>query len=1195
MVCTLWACTSQTTKEQRIILATEHIEDPIRILEARAELEALRALTPASDELLFAIVPDALDEIATGSPAYQRALTEPENIVLLGAQDTEDLGPALEDVDPQRKTSAIKLYTQARGLRQTGGSTEAIGLLEQAARLDPSSASIQRELGDALIIANDHVGAIKAFERAIELGDRSPRALIHIASEASARGDYDRIILLTSQAMANKTINNHPLAQSIAGVLLGTAQINSGYLKAGAQTLGGALESFDTGSRDLRWRREIIQILNQRAQLWILTGDAWASIGAHQRAQDAYASAGQGVEHAPLALVARQIASSLRQGHPSSASLILLGHLQHNLTDLGSEELRWALALSEVDGVSDVLGAAIGELAKRPGITPSIRRSILGIQLRTLDPDRMVSVLARADLDANDPVVCLNALRSITDESDRIDAALAILDTNPSIARAIATGLTRTLSNPVEFIQDHPRPDTLAGELLVASVGIGLGRADLIGHLDSISVDDIAEDISERSDSWLGVHAQAMALAGKWGQVQPMIAELRSRSDSGNSRATRQLASALIITQQPKAAMELIGLHADDADADTHDLMLGAQIALMLGEFEPAGSFLERASELDPFDEKIYEHLFTIRSSNSPMGNEEELRFIVRQLGTSRPRSSLLGLIRANELARNGLINEAETLLLDLNTRYPYREVGYDLLLSIWKTHQTEEDSSALADGVGWLESRLEADPNSVQGMMIVAQGLFDLEQHQRAITILQDGYARTGSFELARAIEQLLAGPLDQAQEADQHLLDRLALLTGVDPTIEQASFLARDTEKDQSANMLALLRANLPTDIELLPPQRDQLAQIVFTLADTADPLHNESALLDLISVIEQRTTKLGFALSRAKLLLLAQQPELDMDRLIEVIIASSLQAETDDDRNTLEALPIQSLLGEDRPHEAIALIARFATHSNTLNPDYATETYRLLAAVGTNTDMIGVMDLLDERGLMPAVIDLTTTSLGTPERDVPAITNDQMRADLAYTAAALSTVFERDDQARSYYELALSYDPNHAWSNNDYGYMLAELGEQMDQAVEMLERAAKALPNEASVIDSLAWVRYKMGMFEDKFDENGQAVTPGAISLLIRATNLDAKRENATILLHLGDALWRGGYQNRANDAWLSAEDILRSRIRLLNAQSPPNPRAIEGLSSDLREVRYRLQDAESTGNPKLAPLAGQTDPN
>ncbi len=1191
------ACTQQQTKQERLIEITEHIESPLRTLEARAELELLSPMDPASDDVLRTIAPDALNELLPGSPGYQRALTDPAQVAAdaLASGDVQgqtDHGKTIHDkIDRSRKSQAVKLYTQARTLRQTGNTAEAIELLKQASQLDPFAGSLFRELGDALILANDRVGAINAYEHAIELGNRSPRALVHLASDASTRGDDSRVLWLGSTALADHAIEKHPMARSIIGVLLGSAQINSGYLKAGALTLEESLSSFDTTSRDLRWKREIIGIMSQRSSLWILAGDAWASIGAHQRAQDAYAYAyaDANSQQSPLALVARQIGSALRQGRPAGASLIFLSHLEGSATDLGAEEHHWANTLASFEGISDVLANSINELSTRPNLQPSVQRSLLGVELEALDAEQGIYRLANAGSIANDPILCLQVLSQIEDEDERFDAASLILQANPSIARAVASGFLRTLDHPVEFIGSHAEPSSQAQELLLTAMGLGLGRADLIGYLDS----NLTLNLTELHTShWLAAHAQAFALVGQWKNASTLIAKLEQHTHDDNPQASRQLASTLVVAQQATAAWDVIEPLANDADAQVEDLLLGAQIAQTRQDFEAAVSYLERASQVDPFNEKIIEQLFMLRSPSSPTGDVEELGLIVRQLSSTRPRSTLFGLLRARELARNNLITEAEILLIDLNTRYPQREIGYDLLLSIWKTQSTTNYPNALVKGVEWLEGRIQSDPNSIQGIIKTAQGLLELKESQRSYQTLVDGYARTGSFELGRTIELMLDGPMEQPKEARDHAIDRLSKLEGIDPAIEYAVFLATLQTQEAIDDLLARLHTSFQAQgvqIELLPAQKNQLTQLVFALVDSIETLHSESSILDLISLIESHTPELGFHLARVQVLLLSQQHELDLDQLIGVMQASAAQVDEELERNQLLTLPVQSLLGEGRTHEAIALLSRLSIESDSLNADFVVETYRLLGMVGNNADMLGVLDLYTQHdGMLAQAIELTTNQLGTPARSKPAITLDEQRADLAYTAAVMATAFDRNDQSESYYQLALSYDINHAWSNNDYGYMLAEIGDRMEYAVELLERAVLSLPNEASVIDSLAWVRYKMGIFDDIEQGEGQPKTQGAISLLERANELDVDRQNATIMLHLGDALWRGGYIERASNAWIGAEDIARSRIRELSSQANPNQRAIDAMSAELREIRYRLQDAESTGRPTIAPL-------
>jgi tetratricopeptide (TPR) repeat protein len=1252
MMTVLPACSSQQTSQERIVQDTQHIEDPIRALQARAELEALQPMPAATTEVLESISTSSIEQLVVGTPDYQRALSSLDEIVMaLNTKYSLPVAPELTDeITPairRQRTQAMKLYAQARALRQTGKMPQAIEMLEQASMLDPYSGSIHRELGDALIVSNDRVGAMDAFTRAFELGSYSPRSLIHLASQANEGNDPQRVVWLASSALALGDVSNFPLAQSIAQTLMGNSLIRLGHLSAGAETLSSGITTFNTSSRDIRWRREIVQMLNERTRMWMLAGDAWGALSAHDRAENAYQRARDEQTSSSVSLVARQIASSLRRGHNAQSALLLLEHLSGNVSDLGPIELELARTISTVDGAKDLLALSIRELSEQDGLTPSIQSSLLTIELIALDTDSSISRLSDPSITQVDPIAVRRLLSTLESDEDRSNLATQILDSNPALARSISTALIRSIENPLELLQEYSRPDSQGQELLMASVGIALGRSDLIGHLDDLDLDNLdrtesdstgdstgdstdisASDASEettvylRSTDWISTHAQATALVGNWADCSILIEELESRASSdhegdynnADKRALNQLASTLLVAQQPTNALETAQLMCNDADASAEDLLAGGQIAQTLQSYEAAASYFERALELDPFNERIYEMLYLLRSSSSPVGDEEELRFVVRELGTNRPRSSLFGLIRAHELARNGLLNDAERLLIELNRQRPYREIGYDLLLSIWKSQDNQIaeqsnqsgatdanvsdeniDREMLSSGVDWISLRIETDPNSVQSVMMIAQGLFDLERHDESLALLEKVYERTGSFEIARAMEQLLDGPLDRAADADAHLRARLDGLGGVDPTVEYARELSLDSE---SASFIDVIRSNIPESIELLPSQRDQLTQIVFAMAGQNDTVDNGDAILDLISVIELRSEQLSFELARVRLILLSQQQQLDLDQLVLEINELTGQAVNEEERSALQALPIQSLLSEDRPHEAIMLAVRLATMSGErgyLDEAMLIETFRLIGAVGVNTDMMGVLDVLEDQDQMVRAIELTTEQLGTPERGKVAETLDEQRADLAYTAAALATAFERPEQSASFYELSLSYDIDHPWSNNDYGYMLAENGERMDQAVEMLERAVKTLPDEASVVDSLAWVRYKLGIFDDVINDQGEVVTAGSISLLMRANDLDIERENATILLHLGDALWRGGYKERASQAWLNAEQILRGRLRLFRDNSNPNTRAIEAMSSELREIRYRIQDAESNGKPQIAPLADVIERN
>ncbi len=64
----------------------------------------------------------------------------------------------------------------------------------------------------------------------------------------------------------------------------------------------------------------------------------------------------------------------------------------------------------------------------------------------------------------------------------------------------------------------------------------------------------------------------------------------------------------------------------------------------------------------------------------------------------------------------------------------------------------------------------------------------------------------------------------------------------------------------------------------------------------------------------------------------------------------------------------------------------------------------------------------------------------------------------------------------RAETAFRQALARDPLHAPSLNYLGYMLAERGERLDEAVSLVERALAIDPDNGSYLDSLGWALFK-----------------------------------------------------------------------------------------------------------------------
>ncbi len=131
----------------------------------------------------------------------------------------------------------------------------------------------------------------------------------------------------------------------------------------------------------------------------------------------------------------------------------------------------------------------------------------------------------------------------------------------------------------------------------------------------------------------------------------------------------------------------------------------------------------------------------------------------------------------------------------------------------------------------------------------------------------------------------------------------------------------------------------------------------------------------------------------------------------------------------------------------------------------------------------------------------------------------------ADLLFARALLHERMGDLASAESDLLKVIELEPNEARALNHLGYTLADRGEKLEFALELLERAIAISPEDPAIIDSLAWAQYKLGYLEE------------ALVNLERAFEVFPDPEVAA---HLGEVLWVLGRQRDANRVW---EDSLR----------------------------------------------------
>lgn len=128
---------------------------------------------------------------------------------------------------------------------------------------------------------------------------------------------------------------------------------------------------------------------------------------------------------------------------------------------------------------------------------------------------------------------------------------------------------------------------------------------------------------------------------------------------------------------------------------------------------------------------------------------------------------------------------------------------------------------------------------------------------------------------------------------------------------------------------------------------------------------------------------------------------------------------------------------------------------------------------------------------------------------------------------------------ENAEADFRFALELSPNQPLVLNYLGYGMVEKRIKLEEAQEMIEKAVKLRPNDGYITDSLGWVLYRVGKFDQAVPHMERAVELMPIDPIIND--------------HLGDTYWMVGRKLEAAFQWRRAlsfepEDSDAERIRL-----------------------------------------------
>lgn len=135
-----------------------------------------------------------------------------------------------------------------------------------------------------------------------------------------------------------------------------------------------------------------------------------------------------------------------------------------------------------------------------------------------------------------------------------------------------------------------------------------------------------------------------------------------------------------------------------------------------------------------------------------------------------------------------------------------------------------------------------------------------------------------------------------------------------------------------------------------------------------------------------------------------------------------------------------------------------------------------------------------------------------------------NKDTLARLLYSRAIINHRLRDNAAAEADLQASLKLVPDSAERLNYLGYIWADRGVKLEEAEALITRAMSLEPNNASIIDSLGWVKFRAGN------------TAEAVRLLELAAEM--MPYNAVINDHLGDAYWAAGRAVEARFQWQRA---------------------------------------------------------
>ncbi|MHB1103554.1 MAG: tetratricopeptide repeat protein [Devosia sp.] len=236
---------------------------------------------------------------------------------------------------------------------------------------------------------------------------------------------------------------------------------------------------------------------------------------------------------------------------------------------------------------------------------------------------------------------------------------------------------------------------------------------------------------------------------------------------------------------------------------------------------------------------------------------------------------------------------------------------------------------------------------------------------------------------------------------------------------------------------------------------------------------------------------------------------------------------------------ALVIGQLLDTNGQHEAANAIYDRIPATSPMKPTAAVRVAENLDALGDRNEAIrrlgnivranpGDLDALSVLGDLQRTDERYVEAAETYTKALDVVGGDTPGDWRFYYVRGIA--YERAKQwpkAEADFLRALQLRPDQPQVLNYLGYSWVDQGINLEPALDMIEKAVAAAPNDGYIIDSLGWAFYRLGRYGEAVEALEQAV--------------QLRPNDPEINDHLGDAYWRAGRKLEARFQWTVAAHV------------------------------------------------------